>query len=234
MRVPSASTTGSRSLSWAMTVMGEWIDARIAFCKVTVPGLERLVHELDVATIELAIIEFHRHLDGSRDVLGHIEPIVNGLACSRWDLVVVEGDENVLGVSSSDAITIFVDDEVVDEVGPFIDRAVFGQSPADTDDSIPRLGLNLEPKLIRIDSPLGQVVADLEGADDGFEQVGLAGFECWDFGTQWSDELTFESSTFPHPEDIDSAQSLRIDWACWITSWSPRQKGRAVLAPGKK
>ena len=120
------------------------------------------------------------------------------------DLVIVQRDEDILSVSSCDAIAVFVDDKVVDEVGPFVDLAILSSTAADTDDTAGRFGLDLEPQLVRIDGPLGQMVSDLEGTDDRLEQVRLAGLKGRDFRSQRSDEFTFEGTPFAHTEDIDA------------------------------
>ena len=177
--------------------------AGIALGKVSIAGLESLIHEIDVSTIEFAIIKLDGHLDRFGDVFGDIESVVNGLACTGGNLMVVKGNENILRVSSSDAVTIFVDDKVIDKVGPLIDRSVFGSTTADPDDSIAGFCLDLQPQFVRIDRPLGQVVSDFQGSDHGFEQVSLAGLQCRNFWPQRCDQLPFEAPLFPDPKDVD-------------------------------
>jgi hypothetical protein len=134
----------------------------------------RCIHECDEATIELAIIQLDRDLNGCGDIFGDIKPIVSCLTGAGWDLVIVQWNKNVLCVSSGDAITIFVDDEVIHEVSPLVDRTFGGSSTADTDNSITGLRANFEPKFIRVDGALGQMMPDLERSNDGLQQVCFA------------------------------------------------------------
>ena len=136
------------------------IHSGVSLGIISITRFEGFIHELDVATIELSVVEFHGDLDRCEDVLGHIEPIVDGLSGPGRDLVIVQCDEDILSVSSGDAIAVFIDDKVIDEVGPFVDLAILSSTAADTDDTASRFGFDLEPQLVRIDGPLGQMVSD--------------------------------------------------------------------------
>src|SRR5687767_14995159 len=50
-------------------------------------------------------------------------------------------------------------------------------------------------------------MAELHGADDGFEEIFLAALERWDLWAQWRNELSIDAATFLHAEKIDAQRA---------------------------
>ncbi len=117
--------------------------------------------------------------------------------------MVVQGDEDVLSIASCNTIPVFIDDKIIDKVGPLIDGTILGSPTANTDNPVPRFGLDLEPQFVGIHGALGQVMTYLESSNDGFQKISLSCLECGHLWTQRCDELSFERSSFADTKDID-------------------------------
>ena len=72
----------------------------------------------------------------------------------------------------------------VDEVRPRIDLAVGVDGAAAADDAAAALRRQLEPDLVRVGRALREVVADLQGPHDRFEQIGLRPASATGLGAQ--------------------------------------------------
>ena len=64
-----------------------------------------------VVPVELPVLQLYLHLDRAGDVVGHLQNVVHRLPCARWNLVVVERGEDVLGIAAVDAVTVAVEHE---------------------------------------------------------------------------------------------------------------------------
>ena len=130
-----------------------------------------------VLGVELSILQGGPDRDGPFTVDGNMESIVNRIGRSRRDLVVVEGGEDVVGIATGDAITLAIDDERIDEMGPGVDTAIIVHLTALADDLVTAGDHDIHPDLIRIRRPLREQMPHLHGSDDGLEQILLAGLE---------------------------------------------------------
>ncbi len=86
---------------------------------------------------------------------------MNRLPRAGRDLVVVQRDQDVLGVATINPVAVFVEHEHVDEMGPGIDLVQLGgiDRTTSTDHAIAAGGRHFKPDLVRIDRALREQVA---------------------------------------------------------------------------
>ena len=125
---------------------------------------------LHVQRIELAVAKLDIHRDRSGQIVGHAKRAVNDIARPRRNLVIVQRDEDVLGVASIDPVSLAIDYVGVDEMRPGVDPAIVGlHASTAPDDSISASYRDVEPHLIGIGRPLGEQVAHLDRANHRLE-----------------------------------------------------------------
>ena len=164
--------------------------------------------KFDVGGVELAVLHPGFHPQGTGDVLGHGEGVMQGISRAGRDLVVVERHEDVFGVPPIDPFARAVQHVHVDEVRPRIDPIVRAEATAPADDPLAAVRTSfhehqVDPELIRIGCALGEGMAHLESPHHHIEQVPAAGFERRHLRAQWRDRGRVDRRSFLQGEDID-------------------------------
>ena len=160
------------------------------------------VDEVHIFAIELAVI--HLRLEGDRafDPLRRIEPEVDDLPRAGGDLLVVEGDEDILRVAAVDPVAVAVEHVDVDEVGVRIDRAVVADPPRAADDLAVAFGDQLDPDFIGIDGPLAERVAQPQGPHDDLDEVGFARLQARHLWPRRRAQGAVHAAPLTDPEDV--------------------------------
>ncbi len=125
------------------------------------------------------------------------------------NLVVVERDKDVLHVAAVDAVAVPVDNVGVDKMRPGVDPPEIVDGAAAADEAVFVSGRDLEPELVGIGSPLGEVVADAEGADDDLDQIAAAWCEGRHIRPQWSDQRGNDGAAIAQTEDVDAGRGAQ-------------------------
>ncbi len=153
--------------------------------------------------VELPVAQPRRELDRRREVARQVEPVVDDRRRTGRDLVIVEDGEDVLGVAPIDSATLAVDDPGVDEVRPAVDAAIRRELAGGADLVAAGAGDELEPDLVRVGGPLGEVVANGERAHDHLDQIARSRLERRQRGPQRSMEPPLEVTAFAQAEEVD-------------------------------
>ena len=157
---------------------------------------------LDVGRVELAVLQPDLDLDRSLQAARHREREVHGVGRTRWNLVVVERREDVLGIAPVDAVAVAIEHVDVDEMRPRVDRAVGVHPAAAAHDPIAAFQDDVQPELVGICGVLGQRVPHLDGANHRFEQVSPAGLEHRDGRTQRRQKLPVDVAAGLQAEQV--------------------------------
>ena len=142
------------------------------------------------------------HPDRFADFRRDQKQVVHDAGCTWGNLIVVEGDEDVLGVAAVDSAAFAVEHEGVDEVRPGIDLAVGGPAAAASDDEIAAGDCDVQPHLVRVGGALREEVPHLDGADDCLDQVALTGPKSRDTGPDGSGQRGVDGAATLEPEDV--------------------------------
>ena len=135
---------------------------------VSVVGVFR--HESHVGGVELAVPKSRFDHDGTNGILRDGEAVVNAVGRPGRDLVVVQRNVDVFGVSSVDAVAISIDDERIHEVSPWVYGTEFVHASA-----LPELTLSikdgdLQPHLVGVAGALSKDVSHFYRPNHGFQQ----------------------------------------------------------------
>ena len=170
----------------------------------------RAVDVPQVGRVELPVAEhgLDRQAGGGASAR-RLQPVVEHVGGPGRNLVVVERHEDVLGVAPVDPRAVAVEHVDIDEVRPGIDPVALAKSAAAADQLAVLVAHgDVQPELVRIRRPLGQVVAQTERPHNDLQQVVLAGLEFRDPGPNRRDQLVLDPAARLDTEDVHVDHAL--------------------------
>ena len=118
--------------------------------KIVHTGVSWLRRPEDVqeVSIELSVQRANLHGEHAAGIVWHTESVMNGVGCPWRNLVVVEGDEDVLYISLVDPAAVSAQDNRVDKMRPWIHDASFILATTVADGLTIESYIDLDPYLV--------------------------------------------------------------------------------------
>jgi hypothetical protein len=98
--------------------------------------------------VELAILEFDIDADRADHIQWNGQRIMHHCSRTGRDLVVVQGDKNILRITALNALAVAVEQVGVEVIGPWIHVALFIEHAGATDDPVTAAHGDIQPELI--------------------------------------------------------------------------------------
>ena len=166
------------------------------------------MEQTHVEGVELAVLEPRVDRDRAVEVVRNGQAVVGHTRATGRDLVVVEGNEDVLGVAPVDAVAVAIEHIGVDEVRPGIDAAVGAAPTALADHPAVRGRRDFQPDLVGVGRALGEGVADGEGPQHDFDEVLAAGRQGRNARTHRRSERCVDGAALANAEDVHPQRAL--------------------------
>ena len=123
--------------------------------------------------------------------------------CSRGDLIVVERCKDVSRIAAVNSVSILIEHVDIDKVGPGIHPSVLIQRTTLAKYSMLIGDLDVHPYLVGIGGSLRKKVAQLEGSNHHFEEVGRARLQLGNFRPDWRCQGRIHRTSFFETEQLD-------------------------------
>jgi hypothetical protein len=189
--------------------------------------LKRVAPDVPVEIgIEFAVLQ--SGLDGDRtgEIIREMQTVLHQDCRTRRDLMIVERDEDVLDIATIDPVAVAIQDIGVDEVGPGVDRAIRRARTRATEQPIAGTQGDVEPKLVRVCRPLGEVMPHSDGAHHKLEQIAPPWLQARQLGANRSQQRAIDGPPFAEPEDIKTRGALQHGRPRGILlGWASEQRG---------
>jgi len=154
------------------------------------------------AGIELAVLQLDLDAHRTPDVGREGEGVMHHGGRTRRYLMIIEGDEDILGIAPFDALALPVEQIGVQKIGPGIHIAIGLEFAAATDDIATCRYLHIQPEFVGIGGALSQLMTDVEGADDRLQQITLSRYQGGDIRAQGCMQFTVDIPSRLDAEDI--------------------------------
>ncbi len=127
--------------------------------------------EVQEAAVELAVVQGGFDGDGAAGIRRDLKGVMDHRGRAGWDLVVVEGDGDVLDVAPLDAVALPVQDIGIEEPAPGVNGPLPIQAPGTAYGALAVPKGQVQPEFVGVRGPLGQGMPHAGGAHHQFQEV---------------------------------------------------------------
>ena len=171
--------------------MGRWL-----------PAVACTLDEAEEAAVELAVAQGGVDGDGAAGIRRDLKGVMDHRGRPGWDLVVVEGDGDVLDVAPLDAVALPVQDIGIEEPAPGVDGPLPIQAPGAADGALAVPKGQVQPELVGVRGPLGQGMAHAGGAYHQFQEVAASRLQAGARGAQGGMQGTIHGPVLLEGEEV--------------------------------